>query len=138
MAIKQCKFLLIILFFVYSKSSDASEKIIVERYEQWTHPILKVFKRYGIIPYLISYSSDGTCPTFYAKFKYSPDPRAPNAAAFHQVYFEALAANSFFPYSLVDKEDDLRINVGWRDKKKTTMIVDLDKFDSISTCKIGE
>ena len=81
---------------------------------------------------------DGTCPTFYAKFEVSPDTRAPNAAEFHKVYFEALVANSYFPYAMVDKEDDIRINVGWKDKAKTTMIVEMDKSSSISTCKNGQ
>lgn len=112
-------------------------RILVERYENWSHPVLLVFKQYGITLYKISYSKDGTCPTFYAKFKFSPDPRAPDAESFHKVYFAVLKANSFYPYAFVDEEDDMRINVGWENKEKKTMRVDIKKADSISSCRNG-
>ncbi|CAM2767001.1 hypothetical protein [Legionella worsleiensis] len=137
MDIKKFKIILLILIYVWIKASEASDKIIVERYENWTHPILKIFKQYGILPYEVSYSPDGTCVTFYAKFKYSPDPRAPNAGEFYKVYSEAIAANSNFPYVLVDNEDEMQINVGWRDKDKQSMFVDIDDLNSDSICKTG-
>jgi len=103
----------------------------------WSHPVLLVFKEYGISLYKVSYSKDGTCPTFYAKFKYSPDPRAPGEAAFHKVYFDTLKANSFFPYTLVDEEDGIQINVGWENKAKHIMKVNMGKVASPSICKNG-
>lgn len=120
---------------MYLRTTIAAENILVERYENWKHPIMAVFKRYGISPYKISYSKDGKCPTFYATFKYSPDVRDPGAKEFEKVYFEALKANSYYPYVLVDKEDDMRINVGWKDAAKTRFSVDIDKASSVSTCK---
>jgi len=101
-----------VLLLMLLNVADASGKILIERYENWSHPVLVVFKKYGITLYKVSYSADGTCPTFYAKFKYSPDVRAPGANDFHKVYFDTLMANSFYPYTLVDEEDDIRINVG--------------------------
>ena len=138
MAIKKMRFFsLILLLFTVLNIAEAAEKIKVERYENGRHPVLVVFKKYGIKLYKVSYSKDGTCPTFYAKFKYSPDPRAPDADSFHKVYFDTLKANAFFPYVLVDVDDDMRINVGWEDKEKKTMRVDIDKVSSSSTCHGG-
>lgn len=116
----------------------ANEKIMVERYENWSHPVLDIFKKYGISVYKVSFSKNGTCPTFYAKFKYSPDPRAPDEKSFHKVYFETLKANSFFPYALVDKEENMRINVGWEDKAKTIMKVEIRKANTRSLCMDGK
>ena len=131
-------FHLIILCMVLNLAEAAPKKILVERYENWSHPVLVIFKQYGISIYKISYSLDGKCPTFYAKFKYSPDPRAPDADSFHKVYFDVLKANSFFPYALVDEEDDMRINVGWENKTKKIMQVGIAKASSISSCENGE
>ncbi len=124
-----------IFLFLFINYAAASEFILVEKYENWNHPVLAVFNKYGISLYKVSYSKDGTCPTFYAKFKYSPDPRAPDADNFHKVYFDTLKANSFFPYSIVDEEDDMRINVGWENKNKKIMRVDIAKADTASLCK---
>lgn len=137
MAIKLLNYLFVLLLIMNFRSASAAEKILVEKYEHWNHPVLEVFKRYNIYLYKVSYPKDGLCPAFYAKFKYSPDPRGPASNTFKNAYAEILKANSNFPYSLVDKEDDLRINVGWADKEKTAMVVDMDKASSIPTCKNG-
>ena len=132
------KFFTSALLFVCLNMAEAADKILIEKYENWNHPVLAVFKKYGISLYKVSYSIDGTCPTFYAKFKYSPDPRAPDADSFHKVYFDTLKANAFFPYALVDEEDDMRINVGWEDKAKKIMKVDIAKASSVSICNNGK
>lgn len=124
------KFFVSILLFVFLNIADATDKILIERYENWSHPVLAVFKKYGISLYKVSYSIDGKCPTFYAKFKYSPDTRTPDADSFHKVYYETFVANSYFPYVLVDEEDDMRINVGWKDKAKRIFKVDMDNASS--------
>lgn len=116
----------------------SSDKILVERYENWQHPVLEPFKKFGITPYKVSYSIDGTFPTFYANFKYSPDPRAPDAESFHKVYFEALKANSYFPYAIVDEKDGMRINVGWEDRVKKIMKVDLGKATPVGNAEANK
>lgn len=116
------------------KEAVAADKILVERYENWNHPVLVIFKQYGVSLYKISYSRDGKYPTFYATFKYSPDPRAPDADNFHKIYFDILKANSYFPYALIDEEDGIRINVGWKSKEKRTIFVDIGNVSSNSTC----
>jgi hypothetical protein len=100
--------------------------------------VLKELHPYGITPYKISYSIDGTFPTFYANFKYSPDPRAPDAESFHKVYFEALKANSYYPYAIVNEKDGMRINVGWEDRAKRIMKVDLGKTTSVGSAKANK
>ena len=129
---------LILLLTILNTTAASANKILVERYENWTHPVLDVFKKYGLTLYKISYSKDGTCPTFYAKFKYSPDPRAPDPESFHRVYYETLKANSSFPFAFVDEEDDMRINVGWDNAKKRIMRVDIAKANTVSTCLNGK
>ncbi|MDR3504312.1 MAG: hypothetical protein P4L79_17225 [Legionella sp.] len=115
------------------------EKVLIERYENWQHPVLSVFKKYNISLYKVSYSRDGTCPTFYAKLRYSPDPQAPASEIYYTEIYEAiLKANSLFPYALVSKEDDLMINVGWRDKEKQQMFVQLEEIGHPSLCKDGK
>lgn len=131
-------FIFFILLLVILKNSIAAENILVARYDNWHHPVLKVFKKYNIELYKVSYSQRGTCPTFFAKFKYSPDPRGPASDLyFNKIYAEILNANSNFPYALVDKLDNLKINVGLRDKEKSEMVVNIGKASSLSTCLDG-
>lgn len=133
MNIKSIRALLIVLSLFTTKVSEASEKILVERYEKWDHPILNVFKRYGILPYKITYSKDGRCPTFYAKFKYPPVDGGPIMNELDEAYNKALEANHFFPYTLIDIKDDMKVNVGWEDD--VTIKIDTVKVSDPSTCK---
>lgn len=130
------KFLRVLFFFLTVLTinpSEASEKFLIERYEKWDHPILTVFKKYGIFPYKITYSKDGRCPVFHAKFKRSPDLNAPYADELYKVYAEALEANHDFPYTLISIEDDIKINVGWKDG--VSRKIELVKASSPTTCR---
>lgn len=125
-----------VMFLLFSiKASGATPKILIARNENWSHPVESVFKKYNIYLYKVHYSKDGTCPTFYAKFKYSPNTKESQLIDFPKVYNEILIANSNYPYALVDKENNIKINVGWKDKHKKTMVVDIDKAASHTTCK---
>lgn len=134
---KRFVFYILVLFF-FRVNAGAAQKILVERYEYWAHPVLTVFNKYGLTLYKVAYSKDGKCPTFYAKFEYSPDPRAPDAQSFEKIYFEILKANAFFPYALVDEEDDMRINVGWESRSQKIMKVGIAKALTGSTCLDGK
>ena len=57
---------------------------------------------------------------------------------FQNIYSEILKANSYFPYALVDKKNNLRINVGYENRKNIKMHVDIDKATSPSLCKDGK
>lgn len=124
-----------IMFVLLFNSAWSAKKIQVERYEHWNHPVLNIFDKYGVSLYKVSYSHDGKCPTFYAKFKYSPDTRAPDAAGFEKLYFEALKANSYYPYALVNEEENMRINVGFEKGDRGVMVVEMSPASSVSTCK---
>ena len=124
------------IFFAWNVA-NASDKIQVERYEQWNHPVVPILKKYGIALYKVSYSEDGSYPIFWGSFKYAFDPRAADPKRFGTVYSELLKANSNYPYALVDKEDNLRINVGWKDKEHKMMDVQLDYAFPDSACKKG-
>ena len=124
------------IFFAWSLAY-ASDKILVERYEQWNHPVVPILKKYGIALYKVSYSEDGAYPIFWGSFKYASDPRAADPETFGTIYSELLKANSNFPYALVDKEDNVRINVGWKDKEHKVLDVQLDYAFPDSACKKG-
>lgn len=117
--------------------SVQAQNIVVERYEKWHHPILAVFKKYGLTLYKISYSKDGKCPRFYAKFKYATAEMGSLGAEFHKLYFAAFEANSESPYILVNKEDNELISVGWDDKEKRIFSVDMKDISSKIHCKTG-
>ena len=115
--------------------AHSATKILISRYKNWSHPVLNVFKKYGLSLYKIRFSEDGTCPTFYLNFKHSPAPGAQNNTDYQNVYFEILKANFGYPYVLVDKKDNLKINVGWYDESKKIMSVNLAKASSSSLWK---
>lgn len=124
-------FLLLINF----NAADARAKILISRYENWKHPVEKVFKKYDMSLYKVHYSKDGTCPTFYAQFKYSPNSKVKNPIDYKQVYAELFKANYNFPYALVDEKENLKINVGWQDATKENISVSTAKPSSLSTCR---
>lgn len=108
----------------------SAPKILISRYQNWSHPVLNVFNRYSLSLYKIRYCEDGTCPIFYLNFKHSPAPDAPKIINYHNIYFELLKANFDNPYVLIDKADNLKINVGWEDEAKIWMKVNLSKASS--------
>lgn len=134
MGVKQWKVLFFLLLFITFKISEAAPKILIKRYEHWNHPVLSVFKKYGITIYKVSYSVDGTCPTFYATFTQNPDLKALTANHFYTIYSEILRANSYFSYAIVDEKNNVKINVGWKDKNQKTMVVEINKMPAISLC----
>jgi hypothetical protein len=134
MTIKNWKFVFLMLLLTHLKITVASENIQIERYEKWDHPVLSVFKKYNVSLYKVSYSKNGNCPTFYANFYNNPS--SPSSYNFYNKFYEEiLKANSSFPYALVDKQDNLKINVGWSDKNRKKMVFDTDKASSPSLCK---
>ncbi|MFT4059337.1 MAG: hypothetical protein QM652_07295 [Legionella sp.] len=127
-----CVFLLLVTILNVAHSAT---KILVSHYKNWSHPVLNVFNKYDLSLYKIRFSEDGICPTFYLNFKHSPVPYTQYIVDYQNVYSEILKANFGFPYALVDKEDNLKINVGWNDENKKVMDVNLARAASRSLCK---
>lgn len=118
------------------KISAPSKNIQVEQHEKWDHPVVPVLQKHNISLYKVSYSKDGTCPTFHVKFKY--DPLGTKYSKYSKkAYDEILVANSSFPYAIVDKDHNFKVNVGFRDKAKTIKIVRSADVSSPSTCLDG-
>lgn len=136
MAIKKKDLWIIIILLINSKLALAVDQIPVERYENWGHPILAIFKKYNFTVQKVNYLTDKTCPIFYGKFRYDPATGALNSEL-DEIYYKALKANSYFPYVLIDKSRDLRINVGWKDKQKTQLVVNMYKAAYQSKCRYG-
>jgi hypothetical protein len=106
--------------------------VFAEKEVNWSHPVLNVFKKYGIHLHKIRYFSDGTCPAFHVDFEtYS------KTKDFHKVYEEILKANSKFPYALIDEKKDLMVDVGWSDDVPSKMKIDVGKSSSTPDCKVG-
>lgn len=113
-----------------------SKKMRVEQHQKWNHPVLPVLQKHNISLYKVKYSKDGTCPTFYVKFKYYP--LSPENDKFSKkAYAEILDANSSFPYAIVDKDHNFKVNVGFGDKARTINIVRSADVSSPSTCLDG-
>ena len=115
-------------------AAHPTTKILISRYKNWKNPVLNVFNKYELSLYKIRFSDNGKCPTFYLEFKHSPVPGAQNIVNYQNVYFEILKANFDYPYALVDKTDNLKINVGWYNESKTIMGFNLAKASSKSLC----
>ena len=113
-----------------------SKNIQIEQQEEWNHPVLPVLQKHNISLYKVSYSKDGTCPTFYVKFKYYPLGIEEDGYS-TKAYDEILSANSSFPYAIVDKDYNFKVNVGFRDKAKTIKIIRSADVSSPSTCLDG-
>lgn len=131
---KKWKLLFSIMLFFSTQEIFAAEEIIVERYENWHHPVLAVFKKYRLLLNKIDYSMDKKCPTFNMEKMYDPFIGSRDSKL-HDIYYETLKANSYFPYAIDDKIN--RINVGWKDKEKIFLAVDVKKSGSKSLCRYG-
>jgi hypothetical protein len=129
------KVLLFLIVIALPQIGNAKAKILISQHENWSHPVEKVFSQYNISLYKVHYSKDDTCPTFYANFKYSPNPKTTSIIDYQKVYSEILKTNANWPYALVDKKENIKINVGWTDKTRKVMVVDFNKASSPSICK---
>lgn len=54
--------------------ADSATKILISRYTNWNYLVLGVFNKCNQFLFKISFSQDGTCPTFYLNFKLFPAP----------------------------------------------------------------
>lgn len=126
------KCLLFCLLLISSTTNAVSANILIERQVNWSHPVLVVFKKYGISLSKIRYFSDGTCPVFYVNFKTSPKTQD-----FNKAYREILKTNSNFPYALVDKKNKLMVNVGWSDDSPSKMNVNIGSIFLYPDCDVG-
>ena len=116
--------------------NEAPSKGIQTNADELNHPVLPVLKKHNISLYKISYSKDGTCPTFYVKFKYHP-LSTENDKYSKKVYAEILDANSSYPYAIVDTDYNFKVNVGFRNKAKTINVVSSSEVSTPSTCLDG-
>jgi|GEM_PF-3927817 len=128
---RYCFFLLLIAAsFCYA---DVKEKNPIGRSNEPENPVLTIFKEQGVVLYKTDYLEGNKCPSFYVKFRF--DPRTSTDSYFRRLYVDVFSANSEKPYSLVDEEDDLRINVGWRGRFERVMDVSFDKAAAKPKCE---
>lgn len=103
----------------------------VQRYEPWSHPVLHVFDKYGIILFKVSYEQDVTFATFNITFAYTDPPDDFNSEEARKIYSDIMKANSNFPYALVDDEEDKYVRVEWKDKSKKILKITIWKVSEM-------
>lgn len=138
MILKNYKLIPLLTMLMFLPSTRAARNIIVERYEKLQHPILNVFKEYGLTLYKVSYVENGMCPIFYVKFKYGAiEIGSDDYNKFDKLYYDLFKANSKSPYILINKQEDFVMNVGWRNKEKQIFTADMEEPSAILNCKTG-
>lgn len=101
-----------------------------------SHPVLAVLKKHNITLKKISYSKDGSCPTFHVTFDIYPLSTEADEHS-EKVYSEILKANLSFPYAIVDEDNNFKVNVGFGDRDKTIKLIRSAPVSSPSTCLDG-
>jgi uncharacterized protein len=118
------------------KSSVLLKEIPDDEPKEVNHPVFPVLQKHNIILKKVVYSKDSKCPTFHVKFKIYPLSTQLDEYS-KKAYAEILAANSSFPYALVDEEHHFKVNVGFRDKAKTLITVRSAEISAPTTCLDG-
>lgn len=125
---------------MYVRTTTATN-IIVERYENWKHPVLKVLKKHSTGLYKVHYSKDGKYPIFCVRLRGDPQITI-NDHELGKLYLDTLKANFDYPYAFVDKKygtgHGIRVNVHWIDEGKTQFRRVIDLSAPISLCDIND
>lgn len=129
------KTLCLLSLILYLNAALADEKLLIERYESWQHPVVNVFKKHGISLYKVHYSQDSKYPTFYVNFKTAMSKETVCSSQFYKIGSELLKANSFFSYALIDRKNNLEILVQRSLKSKKTVITYVTESSYISYCE---
>ncbi|MDR3503257.1 MAG: hypothetical protein P4L79_11830 [Legionella sp.] len=93
---------------------------------------------YDISLYEVHYSQNGKYPIFYVNFKNSMTPKTICSPYFYKIGTEILKANSFYPYEIIDKKDNLKIQIRWDHQSKKAVIGTVIGGGSVFTCKSQE
>ncbi len=94
---------------------------------KWHHPTRTVLENAGVQIIKVELCNDGKYPIFTVGFKY--DPQGQTDDYFNPLYAKMADANGFWPYSFVDVEDSLIIDIGTDKAKKNLSI----KFEQVDT-----
>jgi hypothetical protein len=76
----------------------------------WSHPAKRVFQQSGTTLSKVELCNDSKYPIFAVHLKY--DPRTQTSSYFHPLYTRLARANGYWPYSIIDLDDRVIINVG--------------------------
>ena len=91
---------------LYSKSTNGCRTIA---FDHWRHPTAQVLKKADVTLKKVELCNDGKYPIFTVHFKY--DPRGSTSSYFNPLYAQMAAANGFWPFSFVDLDDNVIVNV---------------------------
>ncbi len=92
----------------------------------WQHPTKSVLIDSGTKILKVQICNGGKYPVFTVSFPY--DPRTETGDYFGPLYTNLAKANGFWPYALVDQEDNLIIEV--TPHKPNKVDVTLDQYDN--------
>ena len=91
---------------LYSKIANRCRSIALDH---WRHPTMQVLKKADVTLSKVELCNEGKYPIFTVHFRY--DPRASTSSYFSPLYARMVAANGFWPFSFVDADDNVVINV---------------------------
>jgi hypothetical protein len=91
---------------LYSKITNGCRSIALAH---WRHPTAQVLKKADVTLSKVELCNGGKYPIFTVHFKY--DPRATTSFYFNPLYAKMAASNGFWPFSFVDADDNVVINV---------------------------
>jgi hypothetical protein len=90
----------------------------------WAHPTRRVLTTAGVGIAKVELCNGGKYPIFTVHFKY--DPQGQTDDYFNPLYAKMAEANSFWPFSFVDLDDDVIVDVGVDSKHDLT--IDYEDF----------
>ena len=91
---------------LYSKIANGCRSIALDH---WRHPTAQVLRKADVTSSKVELCNEGKYPIFTVHFRY--DPRASTSSYFSPLYARMVAANGFWPFSFVDADDNVVINV---------------------------
>ncbi|WP_410210233.1 hypothetical protein [Aquirhabdus sp.] len=78
--------------------------------KNWSHPTLKILKKYHLKLDALDLCNNDTYPIFYTVLKYDPGVGATNS--FYKPFERDMTiANSWYSYSVVDRENKQMLNI---------------------------
>ena len=91
---------------LYSKITNGCRSIVLDH---WRHPTVQVLNKADVGLSKVELCNLDKYPIFTVHFKY--DPRASTSSYFDPLYARMAAANGFWPFSFVDADDNVVIDV---------------------------
>jgi hypothetical protein len=101
---------------LYTTQTHACHNI---QLQGWSHPTRRVLTNAGVGIAKVELCNGGKYPIFTVHFKY--DPQGQTDDYFDPLYAKMANANGFWPFSFVDLDDDVIVDIGVDSKHDLTI-----------------